>query len=128
MVLLLFLSDFSHPPTLVGIPFHGPSVLCFLAMVSVKFVCRVLVLYLARVFPTPPRSSCCLPFMAVLLEIFPELLSDGWLLSRRLSGGACGGDDRWWIEDWMAGCFSNWRWRTQWMILRCSFLFGFHCC
>ncbi|KAM1320733.1 hypothetical protein ACFX2I_013758 [Malus domestica] len=45
----------------------------------------VLVFYLARVFPTPPRSSCCLPFSTVLLGNFPELLSDGWLLSRRLS-------------------------------------------
>ncbi|KAB2620064.1 hypothetical protein D8674_037024 [Pyrus ussuriensis x Pyrus communis] len=45
----------------------------------------VLVFYPALVFPTPPRSLCCLPFLAMFLGNFPELLSDGWLLSRRLS-------------------------------------------
>lgn len=69
----------------MGIPSHGPSVLCFSAMVFVEFVCRVLVLYPAWVFITPPRFPCCLPFAAVLLGIFPELLSDGRLLFHRLS-------------------------------------------
>ncbi|RXH75073.1 hypothetical protein DVH24_029794 [Malus domestica] len=87
MVLLLFLYGFSHPSTPVDIPFHGPSVLYFSTMVSVEFVCKVLVLYPARVFPTPSRSPCCLPFAAVLLEIFPKLLFNGGAVDVMIGGG-----------------------------------------
>ncbi|TQD90427.1 hypothetical protein C1H46_023976 [Malus baccata] len=53
-------------------------------MFFVEFVCRVPMFYSAWVFPKPPRSPCCMSFLTVLLGNFP-LLSDGWLLSRRLS-------------------------------------------
>ncbi|TQD94472.1 hypothetical protein C1H46_019893 [Malus baccata] len=50
-------------------------------MFSVEFMCRVLALAPAQVFPTLPRSPWCLPFPTVSLGDFPEFQTGGWFIS-----------------------------------------------
>ncbi|TQE09759.1 hypothetical protein C1H46_004533 [Malus baccata] len=78
MLLPIFPSGLSFSSSFVGIPLPISSSVRSLAMVPFEFMCRVEVLFLAQVFPTPSRS-CCLPFSAVLFVGFPELLPSSWL-------------------------------------------------
>lgn len=66
----------------IGYPVGIPLLISFLVRSSViflvKFVCRVSVFLSARVFSPPPRSPCCLSFLAVSLVGFHTLPTSSW--------------------------------------------------